>query len=211
MEVFEFERTLLRRELNISEQMINFYVIRTIDILVDQGTAYIVQPLMDMYLRDYLLKGAISEEMHQDIFSKILHVLSYMHTKRLMHRDTKLDNLLVMVPTKPEEEIDVRICDFGHAKKQRLVFIRKYDRVSGTIGYRAPEGIGLRLNTTKLYIWSVGVVFYVMMNGGDLPYSGRDHEAIDQDFTSEHEDYVDASEESKDFCISFLKEILKSV
>jgi casein kinase II subunit alpha len=46
---------------------------------------------------------------------KILEALEYSHIHGIMHRDVKLENLLVMPQHEGSDEIQVKLTDFGFA------------------------------------------------------------------------------------------------
>lgn len=113
--------------------------------------------------------------------------------------------MLVKLPTKPEEELDIRKCDFGHSRRERPLFSRNFDSISGTRCYRSSEVMDNMLNTTKLDIWSAGVVCYEMLTRGDFPFSVREENALYQDFRSDNKESVDAPEELKDILHKLLE------
>ena len=52
----------------------------------------------------------LKEDIARFIFRQIITGLTYCHTKRVLHRDVKLDNILLT------SEGQVKICDFGVSK-----------------------------------------------------------------------------------------------
>lgn len=52
----------------------------------------------------------LKEDLAKFIFRQIIQGLAYVHHKRVLHRDIKLDNILLT------SEGDVKICDFGVSK-----------------------------------------------------------------------------------------------
>ena len=59
-------------------------------------------------------KKRISEQETKKIFRKIINGISYLHSKRIAHRDIKLDNIMV------NENYDVKIIDFDRPERLRL-------------------------------------------------------------------------------------------
>lgn len=89
----------------------------------------------------------------------MIHGLIYVNSKKVLHRDIKLDNILLT------SEGDVKICDFGVSK---LVQSRNQLQTEqcGTPAYIAPEvfkGKGYRGFQSD--VWSAGVVLYAMLFG----------------------------------------------
>ena len=100
----------------------------------------------------------LSENISKSIFKQIIEGLKYINKKKIVHRDIKLDNILIDLNN------TVKICDFGVSKKiseDELMIDH-----CGTPGYIAPE-----IYKNKGYegfqcdIWSAGVTLYYMLSG----------------------------------------------
>ena len=101
----------------------------------------------------------LKEDNAKFIFRQIIQGIQYVHTKGVLHRDIKLDNILLT------SEGDVKICDFGVSKiiasKSQL-----QTEQCGTPAYIAPEVFkGKGYFGFKSDIWSAGVVLYAMLFG----------------------------------------------
>lgn len=100
----------------------------------------------------------LKEDVAKSIFKQIIEGLDYCHSKSILHRDIKLDNILL------DSEGEVKICDFGVSKIVKPGEIM--NEQCGTPAYIAPE-----ILRDKGYqgfaadIWSVGVVLYAMLYG----------------------------------------------
>lgn len=93
------------------------------------------------------------------IMKQLFMGLEFMHSKGICHRDLKPDNVLLT------DEFDVRICDFGSAKKLDDINIP----LVGSRYYRAPELILLKNRyTVAVDIWSAGCIFAEMFLLGEL-------------------------------------------
>lgn len=70
---------------------------------------------------------------------QILSALYYMHQKKVVHRDMKLENLVLVEKYVPgeEEKLCIKIIDFGLAVKISQSFGNKCGNV-GTPSYMAP-------------------------------------------------------------------------
>ena len=118
-------------------------------------------------LLSYIKKRSkLTEIVSKFIFKQIILALQYIHNHNIVHRDIKLDNILI------DLDNNVKICDFGVSK-----IIKKGDIMldqCGTPAYIAPEilkdkgyeGFGVD-------IWSAGVVLYAMLSG-TVPFKGED-------------------------------------
>jgi 5'-AMP-activated protein kinase, catalytic alpha subunit len=100
----------------------------------------------------------LKEDVAKAIFKQIIEGLSYCHSKQILHRDIKLDNILL------DSKGEVKICDFGISK-----VVKKGEIMTeqcGTPAYIAPEFLRDKGYTGfAADIWSAGVVLYAMLYG----------------------------------------------
>ena len=100
----------------------------------------------------------LDEDVARVIFKQIIEGLGYIHRKRVLHRDIKLDNILL------DGKGNVKIADFGVSKLVKPGDIMHEQ--SGTPAYIAPEILKEEgYMGFKADIWSAGVVFYAMLCG----------------------------------------------
>jgi serine/threonine protein kinase len=103
-------------------------------------------------------RSKLNETTAKFIFRQIIEALQIIHSHNIVHRDIKLDNILI------DLQNNIKICDFGVSKQ-----IRKCDVMHdqcGTPAYISPEilknqgyeGFGVD-------VWSAGVVLYAMLSG----------------------------------------------
>lgn len=100
--------------------------------------------------------------------------MQYLVTRKLVHRDLALRNILLA-----DGDI-VKICDFGLTKD---VYKKEYYRKKGKgalpIKWMAVESIRDRVFSTESDIWSFGIVLWEMFTLGANPYPGLE---IDEEF-----------------------------
>jgi serine/threonine protein kinase len=105
-----------------------------------EHSIYIVQELLDRTLHNYLQKfGFPDTNQTRKLLYQLLIGLRYLHKINIMHRDIKLENILIRGAAK--DNISPVIVDFGLAEyenSKEFVYIR-----CGTPGYVAPEVINL--------------------------------------------------------------------
>ena len=109
-------------------------------------------------------KKNLKEKKIQNIFFQICKGLNFLHINRILHRDIKLDNILLN-----DKEI-CKICDFGVSR-----FMAKEDVSSeqcGTPAYLAPEIVrGDGYKGFGVDVWSLGVLLFCLLNGR-MPFKG---------------------------------------
>ena len=100
----------------------------------------------------------LKEEVAKVIFKQIIEGLQYCHAKSIVHRDIKLDNILLDVHG------EVKICDFGISKIVRSGEIMTEQ--CGTPAYIAPEILRDKgYEGFQCDVWSAGVVLFAMLYG----------------------------------------------
>ncbi len=107
------------------------------------------------YVKDI---GPLTEQKGRVIFRQVVEGIKHCHLKNVLHRDIKLDNILL------DGEFSVKICDFGVSR-----FIKKGNYIReqcGTPAYIAPEIIKDKgYEGFSADLWSLGVLLYVMISG----------------------------------------------
>ena len=100
----------------------------------------------------------LKEDVAKHMFKQIMEGLRYCHSKNILHRDIKLDNILLT------SEGDIKICDFGVSKLVKNGEIMTEQ--CGTPAYIAPEVFENKgYEGYQSDVWSAGVVLYAMLYG----------------------------------------------
>lgn len=151
-------------DLDVTDQGIPFYVMEYL-----KG-----QDLMDLILAERNLPW----ERGRDIAVQICRALGEAHSKGIVHRDMKSENVFMV---EHEEEGDhVKLLDFGIAKLLKDIGEGQGDitiagDVIGTPRYMAPEQAMGKVDTDpRADIYSVGIIIYEMLTG-TVPF---DHESV---------------------------------
>ena len=102
--------------------------------------------------------------------------LNEMHKRKMMHRDIKAKNILVVEDPTTKELIDIKLCDYGLSKKVAEHEELKGGTVLGTLDYFAPELYEMMekrmrgdpaemVYDYKVDVWSYGVLLYFALYG----------------------------------------------
>jgi len=124
---------------------------------------------MQMYRRPF------TEDIVQHIMRQIVDALRYLHFNKIIHRDLKLDNILVNFPTEYDKQslnmksCQVKIIDFGFATVLNKEFT---NTILGTAPNMDPKILGQLTTGVKIEgynesvdIWSLGTLCYEMVVG----------------------------------------------
>ena len=152
---------------------------------------------------------AFTDDLVVDIIYQILSAVDYMHKRRIVHRDLKLENVLLDQPYKQSDEVhQVTVVDFGFSKVLRegeLLF-----SACGSPHYAAPEVISAKEKNVgyglEVDMWAVGVITYTLLCC-QYPFDGEnDAEVIKRVLAGEFcfPDHVTISPEAQDFVRSLI-------
>lgn len=85
--------------------------------------------------------------------------LAYLHSRHIIHRDIKSDNLLL------SRNGDIKLGDFGYAAQLTRERKKRNSKV-GTVCWMAPEVIkGKDMYTEKVDVWSLGIMILEFVFG----------------------------------------------
>lgn len=94
---------------------------------------------------------------------QLLLVLDFLHTSNIVHRDIKLDNILINNIS--EGEYDVKIADLGLAIELPHDTTKLLNQYCGSPCYFAPEILRLTGYREKVDIFSLGSVLFNLFTG----------------------------------------------
>jgi [calcium/calmodulin-dependent protein kinase] kinase len=110
------------------------------------------------------------------IFSQICQGLQYLHSKCIVHKDMKPDNILFS-----SKDLKCKITDFSISEKLSERSGLTYNP-PGTIPFQAPESMlsGVGFIPEKSDIWALGVCIFCFMTDGSLPFWSPESEILTQ-------------------------------
>lgn len=137
----------------------------------EDSISLVTELLENRSLADYLRSecfGLVSEEIARFMVKSMVKAVSYLHAKDIVHRDLKLENVLI------DREYRPKLIDFGFARQLPKENYVLYE-YCGTPNYMAPE-----IQQREGYygkpadIWALGVIVYRMATGNFPFKSGAD-------------------------------------
>jgi len=140
------------------------------DIAEHDHRQFIVMEYVDgQTVRQQLETGNLKLDIVISYAIQIAEALQEAHSKSVVHRDIKTDNIMV------NSKNQVKVMDFGLAKLKGSLKLTRTSSTVGTLAYMAPEQIEGGEVDARSDIFSFGVVLYEMLTG-HLPFRGE-HEA----------------------------------
>ncbi|KAK5978186.1 Cell division control protein 2 cognate, partial [Trichostrongylus colubriformis] len=153
------------REICLLKDLNHRNIVRLYDVIHSGMQLYLVFEFIDRDLKSLLdgLPGKRLPAEHAKSFLwQLLQALAYCHTRRVLHRDLKPQNLLV------DNSGVIKLADFGLARNFSIPS-RVYTHEVVTLWYRAPEILlGGRYYSTAIDVWSLGCIFSEMVSGTPL-------------------------------------------
>jgi serine/threonine-protein kinase len=159
-------------EARMASNIVHDNIISVYDFGDEQGRPFIVME----FLRGDSLRDAIKHGRTGDMREKmgialqIARALGYIHSKKIIHRDVKPENIHVDVSGK------VKLMDFGIAKSEGLSLTRAGFTL-GTPYYMAPEQVLGQQVTHLVDIYAFGVLLFELLSGVK-PITGETVERI---------------------------------
>jgi serine/threonine protein kinase len=101
------------------------------------------------------------------IICQIINCINYCHTRGIVHRDLKLENVIFRDPIqseKPElQELFVKVIDFGIAGVCENNRVDKGD--AGSLCYMAPECLKGKAaeSNPAIDVWAIGIMFFALL------------------------------------------------
>ena len=133
-------------------------------------------------------KGRLEEPQARGLFVQLVRGLKYIHSKKILHRDIKLDNILL---TDSEGDIKAKICDFGVSRLMNDGDV--VNEQCGTPAYIAPEIIRKKgYSGFKADVWSLGVLLYAMVYGA-MPFKANNIDGLHEKILTRDCDLSDTS------------------
>ena len=175
----------LNNELAIMKELNHPNVIRLVNIMNSTNHYYVIMEFCNGGSLSHCLKKygrPFSLEIIQYFMRQILEGLKYIHSHRIIHRDLKLDNILINFKNEKDRKefnllnSEVKIIDFGLSTKlgpdslaataagspinMDPLILKKYDKAGGFAK--------LQRYNEKADIWSLGTICYEMLTGDPL-------------------------------------------
>ncbi|KAL1231768.1 Cyclin-dependent kinase [Trichinella pseudospiralis] len=158
------------REASLLKVLVHANIVTLHEIILKKRTLYLMFEFVDTDLGSYLDRhpDGICSHNVQLLLYQLLRGLTYCHSKKILHRDLKPQNLLISIYG------ELKLADFGLARAKSIPS-RSYSCEVVTLWYRPPDVLlGSQKYSTSLDMWGVGCIFAEMITGTVLFAGSKD-------------------------------------
>ncbi|CAF1418103.1 unnamed protein product [Adineta ricciae] len=158
----DFQEKFLPRELDIWPRVNHENIIKMHHHFIECGKIFMILEFASQGdLLTYVQRvGAIPADKRTLWSSQLCSAVRYLHELEVVHRDLKLENLLL------DMNDNMKLCDFGFSKdvlKSNEYLSKTY---CGSRAYVSPEILlGLPYDAKKADVWAIGVILYIFVTG----------------------------------------------
>ncbi|CAM6096512.1 unnamed protein product [Calypogeia fissa] len=156
----------LEREIQVLEKVQHPNCICFKECFFTSNSVYLITELVTggELLDRVLAKGKYTENEAARTIHQVLMGVAYLHSVGIVHRDLKLENILLKTP---DNDSVVKIADFGLSKVFAGAAI--LSTICGSPQYVAPEVLEIGQKRSSYSpaadLWSVGVILYILLSG----------------------------------------------
>ncbi|CAJ1362687.1 unnamed protein product [Effrenium voratum] len=186
-EVFEVAGAWLsaRKEASILQSVSHPHIVKLIEVFEKERWLFLV---MDYIVGGQLFQAlanpriAVTEGCLAQIGRQLIQALQHLHARRIVHRDVKAENIMLLDDPAKTRRWHIKLIDFGLAVRMESsssFMFRMCQQepplehlVCGTAYYCAPE-VWFHDYSPSVDIWAAGVVLYLALFG-QFPFHDRD-------------------------------------
>ncbi|HET9509116.1 MAG TPA: serine/threonine-protein kinase, partial [Gaiellaceae bacterium] len=150
------------REAEAASRLRHERCLRSYGFGADAGHVYIAYEYVGgRTLREAMRSGALRDAEAVQAAAQILDGLAHAHGRGIVHRDVKPSNVLVL----DEEQVSIRLLDFGLARFDEAETLTAVGDVPGTLAYISPERLRGAEAEPASDVWAVGVLLWEALAG----------------------------------------------
>ena len=167
----------IKEQINILKKLSHPNIVKIYEFYINDNKYQLITEYCKKEFSKYI-KRSFTEKQLAVIFYQILSGLSYLHEQKIIHRNIKLKNIMILEKEEDiiskEEYYWIKIVDFHTAeifKRNQKIINKNFNSY-----FSSPEGLKNNY-LEKSDIWSVGIILHIALTG-KVPFDGKTDEEI---------------------------------
>ena len=167
----------IKEQINILKKLSHPNIVKIYEFYITDNNYQLITEYCKKEFSKYI-KRSFAEKQLAVIFYQILSGLSYLHEQKIIHRNIKLKNIMILEKEEDiiskEEYYWIKIVDFHTAeifKRNQKIINKNFNSY-----FSSPEGLKNNY-LEKSDIWSVGIILHIALTG-KVPFDGKTDEEI---------------------------------